>query len=78
MPYTFKGSEAMLARVRRGWTQRDVSRRCSELGREVSDSNLSKYERGEFCPSPPTLAVIAKALEIPVDDLITPRDQSAA
>lgn len=68
----------MLARVRRGWTQRDVSRRCGELGHNVSDSNLSKYERGEFCPSPPTLATIAKALELEVDDLITLRDESAA
>lgn len=78
MPYTFKGSVAMSRRIRKGWTQRDVAQRCAALGRKISDSNLSKYERGECSPSPATLAVLAEALDLEVDDLITFRAEDAA
>ena len=77
-PYTFNRTVALQARLRKGWTQRQVSERCKELGREVNNSNLSKYERGEYAPSPPFLAVLAQALDLTVDDLITLREEDMA
>ena len=73
-PYTFRGSVALQARVRLGLTQRDVAERC---GIKVSDSNISKYERGVVAPSPPVLAVLAITLGLTVDDLITFREDAA-
>lgn len=77
-PYTFNGTVALQARLRKGWTQRQVQARTKELGREVNESNLSKYERGVFCPRPPFLAAIAEALDLTVDELITLRAEDAA
>jgi transcriptional regulator with XRE-family HTH domain len=60
-----------MTRLRRGWTQRDVSDRCEQFGSgRVDDSNIAKYERGDLCPSPQSLASLAAALELQVDDLI--------
>jgi transcriptional regulator with XRE-family HTH domain len=77
-PYRFNGDVAIQARLRKGWTQRDVQARTKAAGLEVDDSNLSKYERGDACPSPPFLAILAEVLEVPVDDLITVRTEVAA
>jgi transcriptional regulator with XRE-family HTH domain len=77
-PYTFNGTVALQARLRKGWTQRQVQARTKELGREVDDSNLSKYERGDACPSAPFLAVLAEAYGLEVDALITLRTEAAA
>lgn len=65
------GKAILHARLRRGWTLRDVAERCAGLGFTLSDSNLSKYERGVVKPSPKTLLAIARALDVTVDDLLT-------
>jgi transcriptional regulator with XRE-family HTH domain len=72
--YVFHGDVALMARLRKGWTQRDVMERCIELElAKVNDSNLAKYERGDLTPSPPVLAAIAQALDLSIDELVSPR-----
>lgn len=53
-----------------GMTQRDLSARCAELGAPISDSQLSKIERGLWSPRPGALRAIAEALGTTVDDLL--------
>jgi transcriptional regulator with XRE-family HTH domain len=64
--------ELRRARLRKGWTLRDVESRCAELGTPVDNGNVSKYERGEVQPVPRTLLVIAQALDVDVDSLLLP------
>lgn len=45
-----------------GMTQRGLSARCAELGAPISDSQLSKIERGIWSPRPAALRAIADAL----------------
>ena len=68
--WAFNGTAALQARLRKGMTQRQVQALTKELGLEINDSNLSKYERGDARPAPPTLAVIAQALGLEVDALV--------
>ena len=60
------------ARLRKGWTVRDVSSRCEELGTPVAFGLIAYYERGDGFPTAPKLLVIAKALDVEVDDLLLP------
>jgi transcriptional regulator with XRE-family HTH domain len=57
------------ARLRKGWSLRDVSTRCEQLGRKVDHSNVARYERGELRPHPWTLQIVAQALDLDVDEL---------
>jgi len=77
-PYEFNARAAISARLGKAMTLRQVSERCAELGLPpVNDSNLAKYERGDICPSPPTLASLATVLGLQVSDLITFRENAA-
>lgn len=76
--WTFNGTAAFKARLLKGMTQRQLQARTKELGLEVDDSNISKYERGDARPAPPTLAVIAQALDLDVDKLIILKAEVAA
>lgn len=60
------------ARLRKGWTTRDISGRCAELGTPVPYGTYAYYERGAALPPPRRLLVIAQALEVEVDDLLLP------
>lgn len=66
-----------LARLRKGWTVRDVSQRCRELGTPVDFSLYSRYERGPTYPGPGRLAAIAAALDLDVEDLLLDRGDAA-
>jgi ribosome-binding protein aMBF1 (putative translation factor) len=69
--WDFNREAAISARLARGWSRGDLSKRCDEMGiARVHDSNIVKYERGDICPSPMTLKAIAAALDLNTDDLI--------
>lgn len=55
-------------RLRRGWTQEDLARRCAEAGVVVTYSALSKIERGTQVPRPKLRAVLADLLDLDVAD----------
>ena len=64
------GRRMQRARLRKGWTLRDLSGRCSELGRPIDFGNIAAYERGDHTPNPGTLLILARALDVDVDDLL--------
>lgn len=65
-------------RLRNGMTQRDLSRRCAELGGPaISESQLSKIERGHHRMRPKYLPALAKALGLRVDDLLIEEEAAA-
>lgn len=77
--YVFDGEAAMMARLRKGWTQKDVMNECKRLKLPVvDDSNLAQYERGKLTPRPQTLHSLATVLGVPVDELVSPRTEDAA
>jgi len=55
------------ARLWRGWTQDDLADRCTEEGAPVSDSQISKIERGVCQPGPKLRATLAKLLDLDID-----------
>lgn len=52
-----------------GMTLRGLAARCTEAGQRVSDSQLSKIERGLHRPRPPLLKTIADILGVTVAEL---------
>ncbi len=60
------------ALVTRGWTQSDLARKVAPLlpNARLGRDNISKYIRGKVLPLPPTLAAIAKVLDMEVTDLL--------
>jgi len=75
-------AELMRARVRKGWTLRDVTERCKDAGTKVDFGNLARYEKGDIRPTPPVLKVLAEVLGVSTDDLLIPptadRERGAA
>ena len=64
------GAALRRARLRSGMTQRELARRCLELGVKVDNSRHQQgrtQQRGHRRRKPPTLA---KALEVEVDELL--------
>lgn len=53
-------------RLLRGWTQDDLADRCTEEGAPVSDSQISKIERGVCEPSPKLRSVLARLLDLDI------------
>jgi|SRR5215211_4561316 len=53
------------ARFDRRLTQTEVARRCG-----VTPAAISGLEHGEFNPSTPLLVKLAKALDVPIEDLL--------
>lgn len=53
-------------RLRRGWTQDALAERCTEEGAPVSDSQISKIERGVCQPGPKLRAVLAELLDLDI------------
>lgn len=64
------GEKLRRARLRKGWTLRDVTAHTAGLGRQVDYGNISAYERGLQRPNPGTLLVLARALDLDMDDLL--------
>jgi transcriptional regulator with XRE-family HTH domain len=70
LPAPIDGRAILNARLRKGWTQRQVADRCEELGQRVDDTFISRCERGAAIrPSPRFLPVLATALDLEFDDL---------
>lgn len=67
----FDGQILRARREESGLTLKQLSDRTDALGSKVSTTSLCRWENGEFVPSAPRLAVVAKALGI------TPRDLCA-
>ena len=74
--HRFRGDALLMARLELGLTQRDVADKCKALGRNVEDSNLSRYERGLIVPGPRSLPVLAEVLGLAVGDLFERIPQS--
>lgn len=71
------GEKLRRARLRKGWTLRDVTAQTAGLGRQVDYGNLSAYERGLQRPNPGTLLVLAQALGLDMDDLLDGQGERA-
>lgn len=57
------------ARLRKGWTLRQLADRCAAAGQSADHSNLSRIERGDVAPRPALRAVLAQVLDMAIDDL---------
>lgn len=66
------------ARLRKGWTLRDLAGRCEELGATVDFGSIGRWERGDNGPNPGVVPVLAAALDLDVDDFLLPASGSAA
>lgn len=65
------------ARLRKGWTLRDLENACTAAGHKVSYSALSKIERGRTRPRPGTLAILAGVLGVDDPDMLVPEQTPA-
>lgn len=52
------------ARLRRGWTLRELAEKCIEQGVSASYNNLARIERGKGVPYPKLRAVLAELLDL--------------
>jgi transcriptional regulator with XRE-family HTH domain len=57
------------ARLEKGWTQRKLADVIRAAGTPVTDSHLSKIERGRVSPGPALRRAIADALNLSINDL---------
>lgn len=56
------------ARLRKGLSLRALATECEQAGTKVSNSQLSKIERGLFAPQPELRATLAGLLDLdPID-----------
>jgi transcriptional regulator with XRE-family HTH domain len=56
------GQRIAAAREAKGWSQRELA---DELG--VSETQISRYERGRTSPKPARYEALANALEVPAE-----------
>lgn len=68
---TVSGDTIRALREQRGWTLEDLARRTQR-----SRAYLSRVENGQRTPSRITMHRIANALEVDVDDLVTPGEKA--
>lgn len=68
----FDGDRLRALRERRGFRQADLAQRCTDQGTSVSRFQVVRAETGKNMPTPATLAAFARALDIEIDDLLTP------
>lgn len=60
---------ARAARLRRGWTLRELAGHCAAKGVKVDHGQIARIERGEAVPRPGLRAVLADLLDLDaVDD----------
>jgi DNA-binding transcriptional regulator YiaG len=74
----FDGRRAREQRERKGLTLADLEARCERAGRKITVSTLSRWETGVFGPTAARLMVLAAALDVDVDDLLTPNEDPTA
>lgn len=68
---TVRGDTIRALREQRGWTLEDLAQKTQR-----SRAYLSRVENGQRTPSRITMHRIANALEVPIDDLVTPREKA--
>lgn len=59
----------MRSRLGLGLTQQALADECEKQGAPVTDSQISKIERGLWTPRPKLRRVLADILELDIDDL---------
>lgn len=74
----FDGRRARERRERAGLTLADLEARCETVGRKITVSTLSRWETGVFGPTAARLKVLAVALDVEVDELLSTSDESQA
>jgi transcriptional regulator with XRE-family HTH domain len=63
MPQT-TSTPTRAARLRRGWTLRQLAAECAEKGVAIDHSQLARIERGEHTPRPALRAALAELLDL--------------
>lgn len=53
-------------RIKRGWTQQELADHCTAEGAPISESQISKIERGLWKGRPQVRATLAKLLDLDV------------
>jgi hypothetical protein len=71
----FNGALARRTRESQGLTLKALADRCEEAGLRIDHTTISRWENGVFGPTAPSLAVLAKALDVGTDDLCTEPDE---
>lgn len=70
MEQTTEHSPMQAARLRKGWTLRQLAEQCRAAGQSVDYGQLGRIERREASPRPALRAVLAQVLDLdPVKDL---------
>jgi len=65
---TASPSPLRLQRLRRGLTLLDLAKRCAGEGSSVTESQLSRIERGIYVPRPDLRATLARLMDLDVTD----------
>ncbi|MEU6709901.1 helix-turn-helix transcriptional regulator [Nonomuraea sp. NPDC046802] len=73
----FDGGRAREVRERRGLTLAGLEDRCARAGMRITVSTLWRWESGVFGPTAARLGVLARALDVDVDALLTKPDEEA-
>jgi len=68
----FDGRRLRTARERAGYRQEDLAQLCSKQGTPVSRFQVVRAESGKYMPQPHVLAAFVRALDIELDELLTP------
>lgn len=68
----FDGSRLRTARERAGYSQEDLAKLCTKQGTCVSRFQVVRAEGGRYKPQARVLAAFVRALNIKLDDLLTP------
>lgn len=74
----FDGGRARERRERSGLTLADLELRCEKAGLKITVSTLSRWETGVFGPTAARLAVLATALDVEVDALLSESEENKA
>lgn len=65
----FNGATARRTRESQGLTLKALSDRCEQAGQRIDHTTISRWENGVHGPTAPSLTVLSKALNVPVEDL---------
>ncbi|MGI5155760.1 helix-turn-helix transcriptional regulator [Microbispora sp. CA-102843] len=71
----FDGRRLRAVRRRKRLTQEELAQLCSKTGTPVSRFQVVRAESGKYMPHPDVLDAIVEALDVPVEDLLTPSEE---
>lgn len=72
-PQNVVGPQLRKLRYQHGLTQEMLAARCARYRWDISRGTLAKIEAQVRCVSDAELIVLAKALQVKVDELLSPR-----